>query len=201
MCDRFICSLVLLFAGLIPARAQYAAFKSADGILLISQRPSQYFSIDLPGSKIMPVGQKSMSHPSFIICDSPDDQPRNGRFVQVMPVPLSEFKGRPNESDQTLLSRQADYEIGYWHPRDSQRRLTTLANGRTALIWKLTLAKKIRTGSMQLFLSFRQQDYVVVLSSNVPDDRDPKSIESYLRRVALSFRADNHPIPTPVPGR
>src|SRR5471030_1401105 len=29
-------------------RAQYTAFKSADAVLLISNRPGQYFSVDLP---------------------------------------------------------------------------------------------------------------------------------------------------------
>jgi hypothetical protein len=198
---RLACSLILIGAGAVSAHAQYAAFKSADGILLISQRAGQYFSLDLPASKIVPVGQKEMSHPSFIICDSPNDQPKDGRFVQVMPVPLAEFKGRANENDETLLRKQANYEITYWHPRNAETRLTQLENGRTALLWTLTLAKKVHAGSTQIFLSFRHLDYIVVLSSNVPNDRKAGAIEAYLRRVAASFRPATRPIPTPTPAK
>ena len=191
--------LLLVALSATSARGQYAAFKSADGVLLISQRPGRYFSIDLPGAKIIPVGQKEATHPSFIICDRPNDRVQEGRFVQVMPVPLAEFKGQPQESDETLLRRQAQYETTYWHPRDSDLRLTKLENGRTALLWQLTLARKLRAGSIQLFLSFREPDYVLVLSSNVPNERKIRPTEAYLRRLAASFHAAARPIPTPVP--
>ena len=187
--------------GAITAQAQYAAFKSDDGILLISRRPGQYFSIDLPGGKIIPVGQKEATHPSFIICDRPNDQPKDGRFVQIMPVPLSEFQGKPGGSDEALLRKQANYEINYWHPRESDLRLIKLQNDRTALLWRMTVARKLPAGSTQLFLSFREGKYVLVLSSNVPNDRGPGPVGNYLRKVALSFRASARPIPTPTPSR
>jgi hypothetical protein len=142
-----------------------------------------------------------MSHPAFIICDRPNDDPKQGRFVQGMPVPLAEFKGQPSESDEALLRKQASYEINYWRPRDSDVRLTKLENGRTALLWRLTLAKKVRAGSRQTFLSLREKNYVLVLSSNVPNDRKIEPIQAYLRRVATSFHSAVHPIPTPSPAK
>lgn len=195
----FIFAFLALLCAVASAPAQYAAFKSADGILLISQHPDRYFSVDLPGAKIIPLGQKDLSHPAFIICDRPNDQAKQGRFVQVMPVPLAEFKGRPSEGDEALLRKQAGYEINYWHPRDSDVRLTNLENGRTALVWSLTLAKKGRAGSRQTFLSCREKNYILVVSSNVPNDLKIEPIQAYLRRVAASFRSAARPISTPAP--
>jgi len=199
--SRLIFALIAFLCAATSARAQYAAFKSADGILLISQHRNRYFSVDLPGAKIIPVGQQEMSHPAFIICDLPNDDPKQGRFVQVMPVPLAEFKGQPSESDEALLRKQAGYEINYWRPRESDVRLTKLENGRTALLWRLTLAKKVRAGSRQTFLSLREKNYVLVVSSNVPNDREIEPIQAYLRRVATSFHSAVHPIPTPSPAK
>jgi hypothetical protein len=199
--QRLLLVYLALVGGAVSAQAQYAAFKSDDGILLISRRRGQYFSLDLPGARIIPVGQKEATHPSFIICDRPNDKPKDGRFVQVMPVPLTEFKGSPREKDETLLRQQANYEINYWKPRDSNLRLTKLKNDRTALLWRMTLAKKLRAGSTQLFLSFREANYILVLSSNVPNEQKVEPIEGYLRRVAVSFRSSPQPIPTPTPAK
>lgn len=179
-----------------PSLGQYAAFKSDDGILLISQRPGQYFSVDLPGAKIVPVGQKQATHPSFMVFDSAKAKPEEGRFIQVMPVPLAEFKANPSQTDEAILRRQAEYEIQYWHPSRSDLRPTKLAQGRVGLVWRLSLAQKKKE---QLFLSFRPGNYVLVLSSNLPNDREAKAVENYLRRVAGSFRASAHPLPTPQP--
>ncbi len=87
-------SLIFLgICGATPAFAQYTAFKSADGVLLISNRPDQYFSFDIPGPKIIPVGENQAPHPYFIVYDRATMKPNEGRMVQVMPVPLAEFKG------------------------------------------------------------------------------------------------------------
>ena len=58
-----LCLLIglVLIGGAVPGHAQYAAFKSDDGILLISQRRGQYFSVDLPGGKIIPVGREEFT--------------------------------------------------------------------------------------------------------------------------------------------
>src|SRR5438105_8777954 len=157
-----------VLCGAAPTFAQYTAFKSADGVLLISNRPGQYFSVDLPAAKIIPVGASQAPHPYFLIYDRATMKREEGRLVQVMPVPLAEFKGTASANDETLLRQQADYEIQYWHPRHSSSRLTSLTNGRAALLWSLTIAKKLPAGNEQLYLSLRQNDYVLVLSSNLP---------------------------------
>src|SRR5437870_3063947 len=125
--------LVLTFAAMCAVRpvfAQYTAFKSADGVLLISNRPGQYFSLDLPGEKVIPVGPHQASHPYFLIYDRATMKREEARTVQVMPVPIAEFKGDPSAKDETILRKQAQYEIDYWHPRESRSSLTNLPDGR-----------------------------------------------------------------------
>ena len=145
------------------------------------------------------VGASQAPHPYFLIYDRATMKREEGRLVQVMPVPLAEFKGTASANDETLLRQQADYEIQFWHPRHSSSRLTSLTNGRAALLWSLTIAKKLPAGNEQLYLSLRQNDYVLVLSSNLPPGRDRKQMENYLLRVGASFRASAHPLPTPPP--
>lgn len=131
-----------------------------------------------------------------MIYDSANAKKAAGRFVQVMPVPLAEFKANPSQSDESILRQQADYERKYWNPAHATMRLAKLGRGRIGLLWKLSLAQKKKE---QLFLSFRQGNYILVLSSNLPNGGEEDAAENYLRRVAGSFRASAKPIPTPTP--
>ena len=74
--------LVAFFAGVACTNAQYTLIKIADGVLVVSNLPERKFSVDVPGSTIVPYGLKQANHP-FLTADN--------RILQIMSVPIAEF--------------------------------------------------------------------------------------------------------------
>jgi len=168
-----------LSVGIASAHAQYSLIKSADGVLVVSEVPGRKYSVDVPGSEIVPYGLKQADH-LYLAADK--------RMLQSMSVPLAEFHADAKASDDTILRKQMEYEIAYTRvPRNivtTQRR--KLASGRTALLWSFPPGTEIKR---QVNLTFRSGSYVVALVGAVDDSHSAADIERFLTRIANSFHA------------
>jgi hypothetical protein len=170
---------LLLLASATPLFAQYEIRKSADGFLVVSNVPGRRFTLDIPGKQVTPYGAKTQSHPYLAV---------DGVFLQVLSVPLAEFKADPKALDATILKQQMQYEAKYWKVSSSQidshiRKL----GGRTALTWSFVPAFSPQP-KRQIFLTLRSGSYVVVIGSAVQRGQTKSFIESFLARIAASFR-------------
>jgi hypothetical protein len=167
------------FAAVASAHAQYSLIKSADGVLVVSNVPGRKFSVDVPGSEIVPYGLKQADHP-YLTAD--------GRLLQIMSVPLAEFHADPKASDDVILRQQMEYETNYTRVPLSavKAQPRKLANGRAALLWSFAPGTQIKR---QVNLTFRSGRYVVALVSAVEDTHSAPEIERFLTRIANSFHA------------
>ncbi len=60
--------VIAFFAAVVSAHGQYTLIKSADGVLVVSQVPGWKYTVDVPGSEIVPYGLKQADHP-FLTAD------------------------------------------------------------------------------------------------------------------------------------
>jgi hypothetical protein len=169
--------LIALFVTVASVRAQYSLIKSEDGVLVVSDVPGRKFSVDVPGSEIVPYGLKQADHP-FLTVDK--------RFLQIMSVPLAEFHADAKTGDEAILRNQMEYETNFTRvPRSAVRvQWRKLANRRTALLWTFAPGGRIKR---QVNLTFRPGNYVTVLVSAVDDAHNEADIERFLARIANSF--------------
>ena len=176
---RLIFFFVAFFAGVACTDAQYTLIKSADGVLVVSNVPGRKFSVDVPGSKILPYGLKQANHP-FLTADN--------RVLQIMSVPLAEFRADPKASDEIILRKQMEYETNFIRVPLSVVRTQPrkLATGRTALLWSFAPGTQIKR---QVNLTFRSGSYVVALVGAVDGTHSTADIERFLTRIANSFHA------------
>jgi hypothetical protein len=169
-------SIILLFLAIAPpALAQYEVRKSADGFAVISKVRGRTFTVDVPGKEIKTYGADSADHPYLMV---------DGRFLQVMSVPLAEFHANASANDETVLKQQMQYEATYWHASAGQPKIRKLPSGRTALLWSITAQ-----GKRQIFCTIRSGNYVVVLGSAVEGGRSVGELESWLIQIAGSLHA------------
>ena len=170
----------LLLVSATPIFAQYEMRKSSDGVLVVSKVSGRTYTLDVPGKTIVPYGEKQADHP-YLTAD--------GTFLQILSVPLAEFKCDVSAGDEAVLRQQMQYEASYYKvPLASIDSHTRKVGSRSALVWSFmpTLGPRpVR----QIFLTFRAGSYVVVIGSSVERGQSKSSIESLLARVAASFHA------------
>jgi len=174
----------VLLLSLSSCLAQYEVYKSGNGVVLLSKRQAEFFTLDIPGDKIVPIGMDSAPHPYFTV---------DGRFLQVMPVLMDEFKGDQTASDETVLKQHLEYEAKYYEEPVSalHSEVRKLASGQTALFWSFVPKQ---TPKEQVFMSFRANGCVVVLGSAVDGDFTKASDQEFLGKIAASFHSSDQPI-------
>ena len=171
--------LVLLFlASSSSLFAQYELRKTADGVSLESQLKGRRYIVNIPAKTVVPYGVQQASHPHLMV---------DGVYLQMLSVPLAEFKGDAAASDEAVLRQQMQYEANFQKvPLSSIRaRTRKLPKGRVALVWSF---KPAAAPTRQVFLTIRAGNYVVVLGSAVQPSQSEPQIERFLARIADSFR-------------
>ncbi len=148
-------------------------------MLVVSNVPGRKFSVDVPGSQIVPYGLKQADHP-FLTADN--------RILQIISVPLAEFRADPKASDEIVLRKQMEYETNFIRVPLSAVRTQglRLVAGRTALLWSFAPGTQIKR---QVNLTFRSGSYVVALVGAVDGAHSAADIEGFLTRIANSFHA------------
>lgn len=167
-------------------------------LVLQSKKKERSFTIEIRGEKdVAPVGAGSAPHPYFMV---------DGRFLQVLSVALEEFKGVATASDETLLKQHLKYEAEFhklpmevFRDADSLKLPVAASRGekgkatagRPALSWSFTVPS---SDKKQVFLTFREKGYVVVLGSAVEAPDTKAAVEEFLRQTAVTFRAYDGPV-------
>ena len=175
---RCIIAFLLFLTFASSVSAQYELRKSATGFSLESQVKGRRYIVEIPGKTVVPYGVEQANHPYLMV---------DGIFLQMLSVPLAEFKADAAASDEAVLRRQMQYEAAFQKvPLASIRaRTRKLTKGRTALMWSF---KHSAAPSRQVFLTIRAGNYVVVLGSAVQRGQSEAQIEEFLARIAGSFR-------------
>ena len=175
---RHIAASLVFFALSSPLLAQYDLRKTPDGFALVSQVKGRKYIVDIPGKAVVPYGVHEASHPHLMV---------DGVYLQMLSVPLAEFKADAAASDEAVLRQQMQYEAKFQKvPLSSlQARTRKLASGRPALLWSF---KHSAAPSRQVFLTTRAGNYVVVLGSAVQGGQSEPQIERFLTRIAGSLR-------------
>ncbi|HEY2800403.1 MAG TPA: hypothetical protein VGI85_07405 [Chthoniobacterales bacterium] len=168
--------IALLFLAVVtPAIAQYEVRTSSDGFAVVSKVRGRTYTVDVPGKGIKTYGANSADHPYLMV---------DGRFLQVLSVPLAEFHASASASDEAVLKQQMKYESSFWHVAAVQPQIRKLPSGRIVLLWSLNAQ-----GKRQIFCTTRFGSYVVVLGSAVEGDHSIKELQSWLMRIAGSLHA------------
>jgi hypothetical protein len=165
---------VLLNAFVSHAFAQYEVRKSADGYTVVSKVRGRTFTLDVPGQELTPYGADSTDHPYLMV---------DGRFLQVLSVPIAEFHGTASGTDEAVLKQQMQYETTYWHADALHPEVRKLPSGRIVMLWSVAAQKR------QVFCTIRSGSYVVVLGSAVEGGHKVDELQSWLMRIASSLHA------------
>ena len=165
---------ILLLTITMHAFAQYEVRKSADGFSVISKVRGRTFTVDVPGKNLTPYGADSADHPYLMV---------DGRFLQVLSVPISEFHASISAGDEAVLKQQMQYETTYWHADAVRPQVRKLPSGRTVMLWSVAAQKR------QVFCTIRSGSYVVVLGSAVEGGHTVGELQRWLMQIASSLRA------------
>ena len=168
---------ILLLTITTHAFAQYEVRKSTDGFSVISKVRGRTYTVNVPGKDIKTYGADSADHPYLMV---------DGRFLQVLSVPLAEFHGSASAGDEAALKQQMQYETTYWHADAVQPKIRKLPSGRTILLWSMTAQ-----GKRQVFCTIRSGSYVVVLGSAVEGGHSIGELQEWLMRIAGSLHASS----------
>lgn len=166
--------------------AQFEVFKGKQGVVVLqSKKENQAFTLEITGKKeIVPIGMDSAPHPYFLV---------DGRFLQVMPVLINEFRGDESASDENVLKQHFKYEAdSHKQPVTAIRsEIHKLPKGQSALLWSFVPAQ---TDKEQVFLSFRAKGYIVLLGSAIDGTDTKVEIQKFLIQIASTFRFYDHPV-------
>jgi hypothetical protein len=176
--------LGLLLVG--ASHAQFVVYQGGQGtFVLLSKNERQAFSLEIHGDKsIRPIGEKDAPHPYFLV---------DGRFLQVMPVPLSDFKGDEKDDDLTLLQQHLRYEADFHKLAKDAVRVDAqkLPGGQSVLLWSFVPRQ---TDKEQVFVSFRHKGYLLVLGSAVDAGDTTAAVHKFLLQTAATFHAYEKPV-------
>ena len=178
------CLLVLPF---LPATllAQSTVYTAADGVVLLSNKPGCYYTLDIAGRSVQPSGADSSPNPLFSA---------DGKFLQVITVPGDEFRAKPKMADEEFLRSHLSYEAGHHKLAlaDIKVEVTSLAKGQTALFW--SFIPPIPQAKEQVFLTFRSREHVLILGSAIDPPQTRKEIRAFLIKTASSFHRSTTPM-------
>ena len=181
---QFACLLIFTFLPAILL-AQSTVYTASDGVVLLSNKPGCYYTLDIPGRSVRPAGMDSSPNPIFSA---------DGKFLQVITVPGDEFHGNPKMSDEDFLRSHLSYEAGHHKlaSADIKVEVTSIAKGQTALFW--SFVPPIPQAKEQVFLTFRSRDHVLILGSAIDPPQTRKEIRAFLIKTASSFHRSTTPM-------
>jgi hypothetical protein len=125
---QILASLVAFAALPATLLAQSTVYSAANGVVLLTNKPGCYYTLDIAGRSVRPAGMDSSPNPLFSA---------DGKFLQVITVSGDEFRTKPNMSDEDFLRSHLSYEAEHHKlaVADIKVEVTTLAKGQTALFW------------------------------------------------------------------
>lgn len=179
--------LRLLLLILVPAtlHAQATVYTAAKGVVLLSDKPGCYYTLDIHGRSVLPAGMESSPNPLFNA---------DGKFLQVITVSAEEFRGTAKMSDEEFLRKQLAYEADFHKLKVAEIKVevTALPGGKKALFW--TFRPPMPNAREQAFLTIRSTDHAIVFGSALEPPQTLKEIRSFLLETAATFHRSETPM-------
>jgi hypothetical protein len=175
----------VLIASTVCAFADITAYKSKDGIVLVSNAPGQHFSIQIKGSKFEPVGEGSTSNPTFMV---------DGQFTQLAVIRIEDFNAKTTNETE-LLKGYLAYETEFYkdHLKDISSKFLKPIAGHQRLTWSAT-PKDPSSKARNVFLVFVYRNSILSLSTAVPNGSPEETARKRLEEMASSFKPSDKPI-------
>jgi hypothetical protein len=185
--------LSFLLGGGVEARQddEITAVKTEDGVLLVWNRPNDYFTIEIRGREIRPLD--SSGHVFFNV---------DGIVLQVQSVAVSEFlkdAGKAGESPQSMLAVHRDWETRFIESSLSRKlkvrsSAVKLKEGGEALFWKYDIPKGVGSdASQQLYLSAVNGRSVLLLNGVVTGKHKEEAVRRLLVNTMETLRKSPKP--------
>ncbi|HEY8960951.1 MAG TPA: hypothetical protein VIM57_02025 [Luteolibacter sp.] len=176
--------LCTLIAGTLSAFADITAYKSKGGIVLVSNTPSQHFSIEFKGSKFETLGEGSSPNPMFMV---------DGQFTQLATIQIKDLKTQTTDETE-LLKRYLAYETEFYKGqlKDISSAFLKPVKGHPRLIWSATPASSAKVRNV--FLVFVHGNYILSLSTAVATGAPEEPARKRLETIAASFKPSDKPI-------
>lgn len=175
----------VLIASTVGAFADITAYKSKEGIVLVSKAPGQHFSIQIKGSKFETLGEGSTANPMFMV---------DGQFIQFAIIRVEELKAKTTDETE-LLKGYLDYETAFYKGqlKDISSRFLKPVSGHQRLTWSAT-PKDPSSKVRNVFLVFVWRNTILSLSTAVPAGSPEETARKRLEGIAESFKPSDKPI-------
>ena len=169
-----------------------AAIKTADGYLLVWNRPDIHFSVLIKGKDIKPLNDSE--HVFFQV---------DGMVFQIQLASIGEFAPEAKEKkldDKTILAAHRDWESQYAEEMmrgklKVESSSTKLSSGADALLWQYDMPEAMKVeAKKQVYLTVVSGDYVMVFNSVVT----PKVSEEQARKLLQDTVATVKTSPDPI---
>ena len=188
-----ILTLILLFAADARAASQeqgISAIKTGDGILLVWNQPNDFFTLEVKGTDIRPLGSERV----FFEVD--------GVVFQVQSAAVSQFlkSGTEGRSAQSVLDAHRDWEAAHIEGLLGKKLKVAssplkLKGGGEALLWKFDMPEGLNgEAKQQMFVTVLNGENVLLLNGVVSEKVREAAVEQFLVATAGTLKRSPKPI-------
>jgi hypothetical protein len=190
-----------LLVCLVPVHAiqqegGVAAIKTADGFLLVWNKPDVHFTLAIKGKDVRPLN--STERVFFNV---------DGIVVQVQSVAISEFmkdatKQKPD--DRSVLMAHRDWESQFLQSSLLGKKINVqtvpqkLDDGKEALLWKFDMPEMPEgvhtTAKEQVYLTMVSGHHVILLNAAVEGNTAESLVQRFLMNTIATLRVSSKPI-------
>jgi hypothetical protein len=165
--------------------------KTKNGILIVSNEPGNYFTIEIKGREITPMEQPMM----FQV---------DGKFFQIQTAEKKLFLKNPGDKtldDKAVLSAHRDWERDYIagvikRELKVESEWSKLPGGKDVLAWSYDMPKvaDAQTAKKQFYLAVVKRNHVLLLNSALTGDDNEKAIKELLLQTLLTLKPTDKPL-------
>jgi hypothetical protein len=192
-------SAMLLFPVATKGRSpqqedERAAVKTADGFLIIWNRPDLSFTISIKGKEVKPLD--AGEHIFFTV---------DGKVLQIQSLPISNFAPDARKdklSDDAILNAHRDWERAFiesellHQPISVKSSAEKLPNGMQAMIWQYDLPKDVANSDArtQMYVTVVAKDYLILMNGVVNSDFSEAQVRSFLAATMSTLKISSERI-------
>jgi hypothetical protein len=184
----------LLLAGLLLVMAapvgwgQYVEYKIPTGALIVSDRPDDYFSFEVPGKTITPTDLKRAPHPKVVV---------DAYNLEIVPVTIDQ--AAPADAEEEMDVLKAEFEkakaAGKGSPTNVKSHPVQISEDQKGFAWSFV---PFQEKKMVYALAFFSKTELFLLKASFDKEEvSGKSPTDFLLTVAKSFARSDQPIQAP----
>jgi hypothetical protein len=169
-----------------------AAIKTADGYLLVWNRPDIHFTVLIKGKDIKPLNDSE--HPMFQV---------DGMLLQIQLADVGEFAADAKEKkldDTAILAAHRDWESKFAEEQlggklKVESSSTKLSSGAEALLWQYDMPEALKAeAKKQVYLTLVGGEHVIVLNSAVTAKVSEEQARKLLQDTVATLKTSPDPI-------